>query len=765
MHRLVIAEKNAAAAKIASILSRGKAKRGGGQKAPVYRFAASGDDWTVMGLRGHIVEWDYPKEFSSWEKIDPRDLVWAEPEKKNTQAAIVRVLKAEAKNADEVVVATDYDREGELIGLEALHIIQEVQPDIPVRRAHFSALTAPEVRNAFENTTDLDVPLARSAESRQLVDLAWGATLTRLVSRAARQTWQDYLSIGRVQSPTLALIVEREEEIDAFEPRSFWNLRATFEKGEPFVGEHAHGRWWNREEVENVLARLDGAEGATVASHRTSTRKDRPPAPFRTTSFLGQATRIGLSAYRAMRVAEDLYNAGYISYPRTDNTVYPKSLDLDGILKALEKSALGDDVRRLQGERRATPTRGKKQTTDHPPIHPVAAATKGQLKGDRWKVYELVVRRFLATLAPDARIESSKAELEVRGETFKASGQKLLKAGWRSYYPYASLKEERLPALEEGEEVAVLAVEMTEGETQPPSRFKQGTLIREMEKQGLGTKSTRHETIQKLYNRRYVQGDPLQPTPSGRSLIAALKSHVKEITESEMTALLETEMQAIAEGNKEFEEVVQESRELLEGSVVTLQEHQEEIGEQIREALLEQRVLGTCLECGNRLLIRRPRRGGRPFVGCEGYPDCEVTYNLPGRGTVEPAGEVCEACGVPLVRVTRGRNTETECINEKCEVFLEKHRLGACPSCGEDLLIRTSRRRKRFVGCSGYPDCDVTYPLPQRGRIVTLGEACEHCGAPRIKVLSGRRRPWVLCVNMECPSREEKQRAPASKGS
>lgn len=759
-----MAEKNAAASKIAAILSGGEARREMVGKTPLYRFTSGGAEWTVLGLRGHIVEWDYPKKLSSWSKVDPKDLVWAEPEKKNTQKGIVEALRSAARGADDFVVATDYDREGELIGLEALDIIREVNPDAPIRRARFSALTAEEVTDAFARTSDLDRPLARSAESRQLIDLAWGATLTRLVSRAARQRWRDYLSIGRVQSPTLALIVEREAEIEAFEPEPFWDLRATFEKGDAFVGEHGHGRFWNQEEAEALYQRLEGALEATVREYATSRKQDRPPAPFNTTAFIAQATRLGLSAYRAMSVAEDLYNAGFISYPRTDNTVYPKSLPLSEILHRLEGSGLGEEVARLRQERRPAPTRGKKEATDHPPIHPVEAASRGKLKGDRWKVYELVVRRFLATLAPDALVESSKATLEVRQEAFRASGQRLLKPGWRAYYPYRPLKEQPLPPLEEGEKVAVLEVELAEGETKPPARFSQGRLIQEMEKQGLGTKSTRHETIQKLYNRRYVHGDPLQPTPSGRSLIGALQDHAKEITEAKMTALLEEEMGAIAEGAKDLEEVVKESREMLEDSVATLQRHEKEIGKQIQEALQEQRVMGTCPECGSRLIIRRSRKGGRPFVGCEGYPECTVTYGLPNRGHVEPAGKTCEACGVPMARVTFGRRFEDRCINDACEVFLAQHRVGACPSCGKDLLIRTSRNRKRFVGCSGYPECEVTYPLPQRGRIEPLGVTCETCGSPRIKVLSGR-RPWTTCIDMECPTNVRKKgRAKASGG-
>ncbi len=725
---------------------------------PVYRFSAEGDEYVVMGLRGHIVEWDYSKELSSWHRVDPKELVWAEPEKTATRANIVSALKVLSRDIDEVVVATDYDREGELIGVEALEIIRKVRPDVKVWRARFSALTPAEVNRAFSYPDEVDYRLAQSAESRQLIDLAWGATLTRLISTSAKQVGNNFLSIGRVQSPTLALVVEREEKVESFVPKAFWTLRGSFRNVESFTGDHDSGRFWERREAETILEKLVGAQKGVVVRYEAREKLEKPPAPFNTTSFLAEATRRGLSAYRAMSIAEELYNSGLISYPRTDNTVYPKSLPLREILRKLTASDLRQEAEEVLAQERITPSRGKKETTDHPPIHPVEAATRTQLKGQRWKVYEIVARRFIATLAPDARIMISKATVEIRGERFLCEGAKILSPGWRKYYPYNSLKERELPSLEEGEKVEVLEVEMQEGETQPPPRYTQGSLIQEMERKGLGTKATRHQMIKKLLDRDYIRGSPIRPTPTAKALVAALKDHKVKIAQPEMTSLLEDEMHLISQGEKELEEVVRESREMLEDSVTTIQEHREEIGQQIRQALREQRLLGSCPQCKSQLVIRRSR-GGRSFVGCEGYPSCRVTYSLPG-GRGEPAGVECETCGVPMVRVSVGKKSEIRCINDKCTVFLEKNRLGACPSCGGNLLVRHSRNSKRFAGCSNYPKCKVTYPLPQRGILKPLAKECESCGSPMVKVISGR-RPWEACINMECPTRERRSKVVA----
>ncbi len=766
MKRLVIAEKDSSAAKIATILSGGSQKTGKVSDVRVHRFESDGHEYVVVGLRGHIVNWDYPGELSSWSKVESLELVWAEPEKRTTQEHIVQALRTLSKGVDEVVIATDYDREGELIGVEALEVIRQVNKGFKVQRARFSALTPGEVKPAFARLQEVDYPLARSAESRQIVDLAWGATLTRLVSTSARQVWNNYLSIGRVQSPTLALIVEREEKVESFVPKAFWTLGASFHKQVTFVGQHHHGRFWDRGEARGILDKLSGAEEGTVVEYTEREKRERPPVPLNTTAFLTEATRMGMTAYKAMSIAEDLYNAGIISYPRTDNTVYPKSLPIRQLLEKLRASDLRLDAEEVLASRRPAPMRGKKQTTDHPPIHPVEGATKAQLKGNRWRIYELIARRFIATLAPDSNVMVSKAVIEVREERFRCEGSKLLRPGWRKYYPYNRLREAVLPRLEQGEAVQLLGLEMQQGETKPPARFTQGTLIQEMERKGLGTKATRHEIIKKLYDRKYIQGTSIKPTPSGKALIAALKGHAERITKPEMTSHLEDEMQLVAQGDKELRDVVNESRVLLHDSVKTLEKHREEVGEQIREALRTQRVLGTCVECGSQLVIRFPRRGGRPFVGCEGYPECRVTYNLPPRGFVEPAGVACASCRVPMVRLTVGRTTEERCINPKCEVFLQKNRVGTCPSCGGDLLIRSSRNNKRFAGCSNYPKCEVTYPLPQRGFIESLGKACEECGSPMVRVLAGR--PWTTCINMECPSRGKGRRArkpQASKGS
>jgi len=750
MKALIISEKSNAAARIATILSDGSYRKRNFQGVPVFQFQKGETDYSVVGLRGHIVELDYPKEMKDWSKVDPKELVFASPVKKVTAGRLINVLRDLANESDEVIIATDYDREGELIGLETVRM-SEVDMK-KVRRARFSALTKGEIESAFQNLSLPDIKLADSAESRQIIDLAWGASLTRVISLASGQTGQNFLSVGRVQSPTLSLVVDRHNEIKEFVPKPYWTIGATFEKTSRFRGEHHENPFKDEEKAISIKRKVEGEKEGIVEKYQVTEKRGYPPPPFNTTAMLAEANRIGLSASRAMQLAEDLYTDGYISYPRTDNTVYPRTISLKCILERLRDSEFRKEAEEILAQPSIRPSRGKMETTDHPPIHPVSGATKRNLKGERWKLYELVTRRFLATLAPPSKIEETNCRVSVNGELFLSNGQVLVDEGWRKYYPYWKMIEVSLPALMEGDKVPMISVDLEERRTQPPSRYTQGSLIQEMEKLGLGTKSTRHEIIQKLYDRKYVEGANLIPTASGIAVASSLEKHASEITDSRMTATLERDMESISNGQATLEGVVRESQGMLSEAVDKMQEHRKEIGMEIRKALEEQLYVGKCPRCGKDLRIIRSRKGS--FIGCSGYPECRQTYPLPRSARVEPTDEKCPRCGLPMLRVIRkGQPVSLQCIDPQCESNLEKNVVGKCPKCGKDLRIIYSRNGKRFVGCSGYPECDQTYPIFQRGRIISTGESCPECGAPIVIVKNGRSERRI-CIDANCKGGE-----------
>jgi DNA topoisomerase-1 len=673
--KLIICEKNIAAERIAKILAKGKVTTDKVYTIPVYRFGKKDKETAIIGLKGHILKVDFPEEYSSWQAVTPQSLIDAQIIKVPMQKQIIQAVQKLAKEAGHVVIATDFDREGELIGVDALNKIREANPEITVSRARFSAITEQEIKQAFDNDGELYLDLASAGEARQDIDLIWGATLTRFISLASTRLGRQFLSVGRVQSPTLALIAKRELERRDFVPEPYRQLKASFEHGgSQFVAGHKTEKFWDMVAAQEVFSRIKKAKSGTVTSATRTQRQSTPPAPFNTTAFLSAAANIGLSAPNAMRIAESLYMKGYTSYPRVDNTVYPDSLDLRGILETLmESPELGKYAIELLKQKELKPTRGKKQATDHPPIHPTGVAPKGELDDQEWKVYELIVRRYYATLAPVSVSESMRVDIDIKGEPFFTRGSRVIDEGWLHYYHYSRKKDEEMPAVSEGDTISLVEIKAEDKETTPPARYSQSKLIQEMEELHLGTKATRHEIIRSLYERGYMHSDPIIPTDTGIAVAQSLSKFANKIATPEMTAELEHDMDAIAEGRSTQDSVVNTSRKMLSCVMAELENHKTELGEEIRNGIRNDKVVGPC------------------------------------------------------------------------------------PKCGSDLkIIRSRKTRKRFIGCSGYPNCSNAFPLPQFGEVIALGEMCETCGSPKVKVLTGKGRPWILCIDPKCPTKEKK---------
>jgi DNA topoisomerase-1 len=344
----------------------------------------------------------------------------------------------------------------------------------------------------------------------------------------------------------------------------------------------------------------------------------------------------------------------------------------------MESPQLGKYAAELLKQKELKPTRGKKQATDHPPIHPSGVAPKGELDEYEWKVYELIVRRFYATLAPISTSESMRVDIDIKGEPFFTRGSHVVDEGWLHYYHYSRKKDEEMPAVSEGDKITISDVKAEDKETTPPPRYSQSKLIQEMEELHLGTKATRHEIIRSLYERGYMHSDPIIPTDTGIAVAHSLAKYAGKIVSPEMTAELEHNMDAIVEGKNTQAAVVDTSRRMLSEVMNAMENHKAELGEEIRNGIRSDKVVGPC------------------------------------------------------------------------------------PKCGSDLrIIRSRKTRKRFVGCSGYPDCSNAFPLPQFGEIIALGEMCQECGSPKIKVLTGKGRPWILCIDPKCPTKEKKVAAGA----
>ncbi|ADE03158.1 MULTISPECIES: DNA topoisomerase I [Haloferax] len=759
---LIITEKDNAARRIADILSGETASAERMNGVNVYKWGGK----RCIGLSGHVVGVDFPPEYNDWRDVEPVELIGAPVEKHPTQENIVAALRRLARRAGKVTIATDYDREGELIGKEAYELVRDVNEDVPVDRVRFSSITNREVTEAFENPDDLDFDLAAAGEARQIIDLVWGAALTRFLSLSARQLGNDFISVGRVQGPTLKLIVDREREIDAFDPEDYWELFSKLTKdadgdAESFEAQYFYldddgteaERIWDEDDAEEAYQTLLGVEAAEVSSVNRRTRTDTPPAPFNTTQFIRAAGSIGYSAQRAMSIAEDLYTAGYITYPRTDNTVYPDDLDPRELLGAFEGDRrFKEDAESLLEQEEIEPTEGDNETTDHPPIHPTGELpSASDLSDDEWDVYELVVRRFFATVAEDAVWEHLRVVAEVEGLSLKANGKRLLEAGYHDVYPYFNSSESFVPDVEEGESLVLSDTHLDAKQTQPPRRYGQSRLIETMEQMGIGTKATRHDVIQKLYDRGYIESDPPRPTRLARAVVEASEDFAKLIVSEEMTSQLESDMLAIARGEATLEDVTEESKEMLGEVFEGLMESREELGKQLQDSLKADKTVGTCPDCGGDLVVRKSRRGSY-FIGCDSYPDCTYTLPLPSTGKPLIMEESCEDHDLHHIKMLAGRKTFVHgCPLCKAEEADEEDDLviGTCPECGEEhdgeLAIKRLRSGSRLVGCTRYPDCDYSLPLPRRGDIEVTDESCEEHDLPELRITyEGDREPWEL---------------------
>ena len=822
--RLVVAEKTNAAENIAKELGHG-VKKDKVYNTPVCRFTRDGEEWVAMGLRGHILAVDFPRELhwtadEGWFGVDedgtvtpaqlpdalprppyekPRKpftkegvdlkgwkvpslpyLVWAPVEKVPAEKEIIRTLKNLAKKADSVIIATDFDREGELIGSDAVDMVREVNPDVPITRARYSSFTKAELEHAFapENLVEVDDDLAAAGESRQFIDLIWGAVLTRYLTMAKYGGLGNVRSAGRVQTPTLALVAKREKERQAFVPEDYWVIKAQMATaaGEGFKASHATARFKDQAEAQRAFEAARAAGTGKVSDVAKKSRKGPIQTPFNTTSLQAAAAAEGLAPARTMRIAESLYMDGLISYPRVDNTVYPATLDLADTLKTLMAVPQYEPYcRKLLAKGKLTPTRGKQETTDHPPIYPTGAANPDKLRPEEWKLYNLIARRFMATLSEQPVIEGTKVTIEVGGEPFVASGDVLVKPGYREIYPYGSKKDEELPALAVGDVVDVPEVGLEAKQTEPPARYSQGKLVQEMERLGLGTKSTRASIIERLYEVKYLKNDPIEPSQLGMAIIDALQEYAEHITTPDMTSELEGDMTSVSEGKKTQDEVVAHSRELLAGLLTGLIEHKDDLGNAISDAVTADAKIGVCPKCGSDLLVKQSAKTRSSFIGCSAWPECDVTYPLP-KGKIEPVEEPCPTCGCPQIKVKPFRSKPyTVCVDPACPTNREPDvTVGVCPTCKaagkEGLLVahRSERTLKRFVRCTNYDECGTSYPLPQRGELKATGEVCPDCGAPIVEVTTNR-GPWRICVNMDCPGKEraeaEKKAAKEAKAS
>ncbi len=626
---LVIAEKPKAAKKIAEALGNYRTHKGGDsyyyQVGSVYVVPAVGH---VYGLVPKTKSWTYPVFDVEWRpSYEKKGLEYTR--------SYIRNLEKLGKGAEEVIIATDYDNEGAVIGYNVARFALGISDPRKLKRMKFSTLTPGELRRAFKEAhphNPFEVGMINAGLLRHYLDWFWGINMSRALMRS--QAGFRVLSTGRVQGPTLKILVDREREIKKFDSKYFYRLLARLGK---FTAEGPE-----LEDVERALsAFLSLRSPARVASVEKRQSKVEQPSPFNLTDLQTEASRAyGYTPKRTLELAQKLYEDGLISYPRTSSQKLPKDLDLKAILRALSRKypfAEGFIGRPYK--------EGKKTDPAHPAIYPTGQLPHGRPPQEE-KLYDLVVRRFLASFSEPALRESTKVVLDISGQTFVIKGIRTVKPGFTSIYP-AGLEEKDAPDVREGQELPVGEFELRREQKKPPKRYTAAGLLKLMEKLNLGTKATRAAIIQTLYDRGYIEGKSIRVLELGEKVVELLEKRAPDIVSVELTRRFEELMQQVHEGRVPMEKVLEEAKEELTRLLKEFDESREKV--QIRTtAPPGAKHLGRH-DCNGDVYALKSRAGKR-YARCYG---CDQTWGLPQRGTMKVLDKNCRQCSLKLVQITR----------------------------------------------------------------------------------------------------------------
>ncbi len=688
-YELIITEKPQAALKISNAL--GKTIQKNLNKVPYYEVNRNGKEIIVGCAVGHLFTL---KQNSSAQQIPSFDISWTPNylarKKDFTKKYYDTILKL-IKNAGSLTIATDYDAEGEVIGMNIMKYLCNQQD---ASRMKFSTLTKDELEKSYENKfPHINWGQAIAGETRHYLDWFYGINLSRALMEAIKTTGKfRIMSIGRVQGPALNMIVQKEKEIQAFKPETYWQVFITIDdriKGLEL--KHNKDIFASEEDprAKKELEKFNNLKGKKAKAETKKTEQKLPPLfPFNLTNLQTEAYKFyGITPSRTLQIAQALYLAGLISYPRTSSQKLPASIGYDKILNQLAEEF---KVKKLIT--RKTPIEGEKSDPAHPSIYPTG--NKQILSGEEKKIYELIVKRFLSLFCDDAIIDSKIVTAEISGLKFSVKGQTIRKKSWLEIYP-SKLKEDKIPDINGN--VEILDSRTEQKETQPPKRYSPASIISELEKRNLGTKATRSSILETLYNRNYIEGQSIKATPFGISLIESLEKYSPIIIDEKLTHKFENEMEEIEkiysdEENKKMglnkkllekeQNVINKSKEIIAGITKDFKKNEKKIGEELidasikfREQQKRENTLTKCPKCNRGdLAINYSKKNRRFFVACNAYPDCKNTYSLPQNGVIkkiEPA-KICEECGYPmLMRLSKGKRPWIFCWNPQCKTNTE----------------------------------------------------------------------------------------------
>lgn len=689
---MILSEKRESAERIARALDeRGRPKSYREQGVPYFEAIHQGQILRVVPAIGHLYT-IAPKEKSYGYPV--LDVEWVPAHRFNKYSTHtkrwIEAIGKISQGALAFVSATDYDVEGEVIGYTVLRFACGGK-EKEAKRMIFSTLTEAELQKALQNLSPtINFRLAEAGETRHIVDFLWGINISRALTLSLRNSRKGFtnLSAGRVQGPTLGFVVEREREINSFVPTPYWKISAALQaEGQTYKVEYLKPRVETLKEAQRVLERCQSKEGV-VKGIASRTYEGSPPPPFNLENLQSEAYRIfRYTPSQTLRMAEALYLAALISYPRTSSEKIPPTVNCEEILASLGQSNdYRDLISDLLRHRPLRPNQGKGEDPAHPAIFPTGSLPESKLDGRCARLLDLVVRRFLSTFAPPAVLESVRITFDLNGELFFLTGRRILKEGWlRLYTPYARKEEDATPALREGQPVHFREVICNETFTTPPPRFNPGSLLRTMEEHELGTKATRAEIIDTLARRGYVLGEQMTATELGLGVYETLYKYCPILVSVEFTRDLERKMEAIQNGEGCKEEVIDEASSRLNVVLGEFKAKEAEIAESLSRALhtydSPKRTIGPCPICRKgQLQIIHSKRTGKRFAGCSNYRDgvCAAAFPLPQPPyKIWTTSKPCGTCGWPtvMVRSPRRRRPWNLCLNPSCSSKMSRKQL------------------------------------------------------------------------------------------
>src|SRR3989338_5333823 len=735
MYELIITEKPNAAKRIAESLAEGKPIKERINGVPYYKITRNGKDIVVGCAVGHLYGlaeknkkgWTFPVFEIEWKPSSEIS------RKSDFSKKYLNAIKKLCKDANSFTVATDYDVEGEVIGL---NIIRHACRQKDAYRMKFSTLTKPDLIEAYENKMQhLDWGQANAGETRHFLDYYNGINYSRALTSSIKTAGSfKIMSTGRVQGPALKIIVDKEKEIKAFKPVPFWQieLQGAVNNGN-IDAWHKEDKFWERKNAEDIFNKVKDEKKAVIDKVEKKEFNQMPPVPFDLTTLQIEAYRCHkASPKETLSITQELYTSGLISYPRTSSQQLPEKIGFKKILSELsQQKAYSELTKKLLDKSHLKPNNGVKTDPAHPAIFPTGIMPKNLNKNEQ-EIYDLIVKRFMATFAENAVRETAIMNISCKNEIFIAKGTRTAIKGWHIFYePYVNLEEEELPKANKNDEVKIKRNYLTGKETQAAKRYTPASIIKELEKRGLGTKATRSDIVDTLFQRGYVTGRAIEATELGIKTVETLQKYAPKIVDEELTRHFEEEMEGIREEKRKPAEVLDEAKSAITDIITDFKKHEKEIGKELLEANIETRdaltTLGKCPACNEGdLKIRKGKFGS--FAACNKYPKCKTTVSLPSNALIKHANKICGTCNFPMVlAIKKGKRPMEFCINTKCKSKYAEGEAGklakdiaqgvvekSCPQCKEGKIVLRKSIYGSFLGCSNYPKCRYTEKLENK---------------------------------------------------